>query len=332
MPRDMNRASGGQSLSEMSVAKSTSDSTQEDSAGREESGGLGEQIRQQGSAGLNQIKGGARSLADRAREQVAGYADSQKGMITQQIDTIAQAIRQAGEELGAGQQTQASRLVDQAAGGLESLSQAIQDADIDDVLDSVRRFGRSNPTLFIGGAVLAGMALARFARASSRSHYQSQGGQWQGGGSWQGGQSWQGGAGSAGQYGRPDAQRQFQGGGGASPYGGSGSGAAGSFRTGGAASYGPSGSTGGGGLGTAAAAAGGLGSGGSGAGSSVGGARGAPSSAQGYAGGGMGTDPIQSSTGSGQTSAPSSSTDPSVRGSSTSGGMPSGAISTGEGS
>ena len=328
MPREMNRASGGQSLSEMSVAKSTSDSTQEDSAGREGSGGLSEQIRQQGSAGLNQIKGGARSLADRAREQVAGYADSQKGMITQQIDTIAQAIRQAGEELGAGQQTQASRLVDQAAGGLESLSQAIQDADIDDVLDSVRRFGRSNPTLFIGGAVLAGMALARFARASSRSQYQSQGG-----GQWQGGQSWQGGAGSAGQYGgRPDAQRQFQGTGGGSPYGGSGSGAAGSFRTGGAAAYGPSGSTGGGGLGTAAAAAGGLGSGGSGAGSSTAGGRGAPSSAQGYAGGGMGTDPIQSSTGSGQTSAPSSSTDPSVRGSSTSGGMPSAAISTGEGS
>jgi len=325
MPQDMNSDPGGQGLSDMSVAKSTSDSTQEDSAR------IGEQVRRQGSQGAEQIKDSARGLTGKAREQVARYADRQKSTVTDQINSIAQAIRQAGEELERNQQGQASRLADQAAGGLESLSRTIDDADIQDVLNSVRRFGRSNPAIFIGGAVVAGLALARFARASGRSHYSSQGG-----GSWQGGGRSQSGQGST----WPDAQQSSRGSYGSSQYGSGGSGAAGSFRTGGAASYGASGATGGGGLGTAAAAAGGLGSGtggsrssGSGQGSFPSGTTGgAPGSAQGYAGGGMGTDPIQSSAGSGRTSTPSSATDPSVGGSSSGSGTSSGAISTGESS
>jgi len=56
--------------------------------------------------------------------------------------------------------------VRQAADGLESLSRNLADKEPGDLLNAVRDFGRKNPAAFIGGAVLVGLALGRFARAS----------------------------------------------------------------------------------------------------------------------------------------------------------------------
>jgi hypothetical protein len=74
----------------------------------QEEGGVGGQIRQGGSAGLDQVKGGASKLTKKARKQVSRYVDAQKSTVTGQIDTLAKAIRQAGEELGRNEQAQAS--------------------------------------------------------------------------------------------------------------------------------------------------------------------------------------------------------------------------------
>jgi hypothetical protein len=138
------------------------------------------------------------------------------------------------------------------------------------MIDSVRRFGRNNPAAFIGGAVLAGLALGRFARASGRHDYEGDYGET---GAWRG-------------EGTGDDEDYAP-----SPYRGS------SYSTGDRA-----------GFGTATRAAGDM-----------------PSRSQGYAGGGMASDPIQSST-------PSSARDPSVTAASQTGGAPAqpGSISTGE--
>ena len=64
------------------------------------------------------------------------------------------AIRRAGDELAASDQSPASRLVRQAADGLENFSRSLSDKQPEDLLNSVRDFGRRNPMAFIGGAVL----------------------------------------------------------------------------------------------------------------------------------------------------------------------------------
>ena len=66
-------------------------------------------------------------------------------------------------------QSPASRLVQQAADSLESLSRNLADKEPGELLNAVRDFGRKNPAAFIGGAVLVGLALGRFARASETS-------------------------------------------------------------------------------------------------------------------------------------------------------------------
>jgi hypothetical protein len=170
MPQDMN--SNSNSLSDTSWNKSTSDSIGEDVArARSEAG-------REGSAALNSLKQGARSLGDEAKDRAAGYVEEGREAVTEHLDAFAQAIRRASDELSEKDQTMAAQLVRQAAGGLESLSRSIGGASMGEMINSVRSIGRRNPTAFIGGAVLAGLALGRFARASSRHDDDWRGSDW----------------------------------------------------------------------------------------------------------------------------------------------------------
>ena len=91
-------------------------------------------------------------------------------------------MKRAGEDLSERDHTMAAQVVRQAANGLESLSRSVNGATFEDMVDSVRNFGRSNPAAFIGGAVLAGLALGRFARASGhrRVGFREEEGEWSG--------------------------------------------------------------------------------------------------------------------------------------------------------
>ncbi|HEX2257151.1 MAG TPA: hypothetical protein VHG92_10730 [Afifellaceae bacterium] len=108
----------------------------------------------------------ARSFVGDAADQARSYADSQKETAAQSLKDFADAVRKASDELGQRDQTVAARFVREAAGGLESLSQSVSARNLDGMLDTLRDFGRSNPTAFIAGSVLAGIAIGRFARAS----------------------------------------------------------------------------------------------------------------------------------------------------------------------
>jgi hypothetical protein len=112
------------------------------------------------------IKAEAQSFASVAQDRVK--AEAQKGAQTagKTLGDFATAIRRAGDELASADQSPASRLVGQAAEGLESLSRNLADKEPGELLNTVRDFGRKNPIAFIGGAVLVGVALGRFVRAS----------------------------------------------------------------------------------------------------------------------------------------------------------------------
>ncbi|MBL8554097.1 MAG: hypothetical protein JNL41_07450 [Phenylobacterium sp.] len=114
------------------------------------------------------LKAEAQSFASAAQDRVR--AEAQKGTQAgaRTLGDFANAVRKAGDELAGADQSPASKLVRQAADGLESLSRNLADKDPGDLLDAVRDFGRRNPVAFIGGAVLAGIAIGRFVRASEK--------------------------------------------------------------------------------------------------------------------------------------------------------------------
>jgi hypothetical protein len=112
------------------------------------------------------IKQEAQSFANVAQERARAEAQKHTDTATRTLGDFANAVRKAGDELGAADQTPAARLVRQAADGLESLSRNLSGKQPEDLLNDVRSFARSHPAAFIGGAVLVGVALGRFVRAS----------------------------------------------------------------------------------------------------------------------------------------------------------------------
>lgn len=107
----------------------------------------------------------ASSVKDKTKDQI----EQRKDTATKTIGDFANAVRHAGDELAQHDQSAVGRVVKQAADGLEHLSRTVAEKRPEELLDAVREFGRSNPTAFIAGSVLLGVALGRFAR-SSESH------------------------------------------------------------------------------------------------------------------------------------------------------------------
>lgn len=104
----------------------------------------------------------ASSVQDKAQDQI----EDKKQIATKTMGDFASAIRSAGEELAQHDQTAVGRVVKQAADGLEHFTRTVSEKRPEELLDTVREFGRSNPTAFIAGSVLLGIALGRFARSS----------------------------------------------------------------------------------------------------------------------------------------------------------------------
>lgn len=115
------------------------------------------------------LKSEAKSFAGVAQERVRTEAQKGTQAGAKTLGDFANAVRRAGDELAQSDQSPASRLVQRAADGLETLSRDLADKDPGDLLNDVRDFGRRHPVAFIGGAVLVGLALGRVARASDSS-------------------------------------------------------------------------------------------------------------------------------------------------------------------
>jgi hypothetical protein len=108
----------------------------------------------------------AANFASQAQQRAAGEIEKHKETATQTLGQFANAIRRAGDELSQSDQSMASRFVAQAADGLENFARALSDKRPEDLVDTVRDFSRRNPTAFVAGTVLAGLALGRFMRST----------------------------------------------------------------------------------------------------------------------------------------------------------------------
>lgn len=117
------------------------------------------------------MKSGARQAADEAQRAAQAYAEQGKTAAASSLNDFASAVRRASDELNERDQSLAATLVSQAATSLEEVASSISGSSVDDVMHSMQGFARRNPAALVVGAVLAGIALGRFARASgSRDH------------------------------------------------------------------------------------------------------------------------------------------------------------------
>ncbi len=130
----------------------------------------------------NDLQGKVQDVAGQAQEslqQVAGQAtdtikqqlDERSTTVGESADTLSQAARHSAEELRAQGQDLPAQVIEQAAGRVEQLGQYLRNANGEQIISDVERFGRQQPWAVIAGGVFLGFVASRFLKASSTRRY-----------------------------------------------------------------------------------------------------------------------------------------------------------------
>jgi hypothetical protein len=109
------------------------------------------------------------------KQNVTSRVDEQKNRAADGLGGIANVIRNAGNELRTENEALAS-YVDAASDQLRRFADQIREKGVADMLDDVHTFARRRPVLFVGGAFLVGLGIARFLKSSAERDYDMHGG------------------------------------------------------------------------------------------------------------------------------------------------------------
>ncbi len=109
----------------------------------------------------------SRGFTQRLKEDGRQKLDQRKRSAADRVDEIAQAIGRTGEQFSGNEPTLAD-FANRLASNVGNLATRLREGSIEDLVDDTRALARRNPGLFIAGGILAGFALARFAKASAR--------------------------------------------------------------------------------------------------------------------------------------------------------------------
>jgi hypothetical protein len=103
------------------------------------------------------------------QQKVTSQVDQQKNRAADGLGGIANAIRNASNELRTENEAVAA-YVDSASDALRRWADQIREKGVADMLDDVQVFARRRPAVFVGGAFLVGLGLARFLKSTSDRH------------------------------------------------------------------------------------------------------------------------------------------------------------------
>lgn len=114
----------------------------------------------------------ATQVVGQAKDKAASVMGEQKTNLASGINTVADSIRQIGENLRSGDAENnqiaalAGKYGDTLAVQVEKLSQYVENRDFRELARDAEKFARKNPALFVGGAFTLGILAARFLKSS----------------------------------------------------------------------------------------------------------------------------------------------------------------------
>jgi hypothetical protein len=113
------------------------------------------------------INGGTtHGLLGDIKQNVTWRVDEQKNRAADGLGGIANVFRSASNELR-NENEVVAQYVDMASDQLRRFADQIRQKGVTDMLDDVQDFARRRPALFIGGAFLVGLGIARFLKSSA---------------------------------------------------------------------------------------------------------------------------------------------------------------------
>lgn len=112
-------------------------------------------------------KGEASRLASEARHRAQSFVEGRKSGAADRVGRVAGALLQAAHSLEE-EQEPLGRYAVSAARSIDDVARYIREADIERLAGDAEAFARRHPTVFIGGAFVAGLVLARFLKSTER--------------------------------------------------------------------------------------------------------------------------------------------------------------------
>lgn len=109
----------------------------------------------------------ASQARDQVRDQVQGLVGERKDQMANRLGSLAGALRDAGRRLDEEDGGGLGRYAERAAEQVDRLSGYLRDRDLDSFVRDTETLARRRPELFLGGAFVGGVLLARFLKASS---------------------------------------------------------------------------------------------------------------------------------------------------------------------
>lgn len=103
----------------------------------------------------------------RARDAGREALDKHKHRAAGELDSLGASVRATAEQLRAGPLAAAGDYVESAAEGLERASRYLEEQDLAALRRDAEELVRGRPGWFLGGMFVAGLALARFAKAGA---------------------------------------------------------------------------------------------------------------------------------------------------------------------
>ncbi len=112
------------------------------------------------------IEDEARGAAEKARSQVHSLAETGREELAEQIGGLGRALHAAGRTLKDEEQGQAGYYSEVLGEQAERIANYLREHDSRVLIEKVEGFARSQPLLFLGGCVAAGVVIGRFFKAS----------------------------------------------------------------------------------------------------------------------------------------------------------------------
>ena len=120
-------------------------------------------------AAAQQTRRKAAEYADQARTQGQAALDGQKHRAADTLHTVGSAVHRAAEKLREERDDNLAGYADALAEEVDRMAGYLEHRPVSELMHDAQAFARRRPEWFLGGLFVAGLALSRFLKSSSRS-------------------------------------------------------------------------------------------------------------------------------------------------------------------
>jgi len=143
----------------------------------------GQQIKQKAVEATDQLKNQGAEVLQQARDEAQNLVGRQRDQLLDRLNHCSAASRKAAEQLRSDNDPAMASYAEALAAQIDRGREFLRERDVRGMIAATEDFARRRPEIFFGGMFIAGLALTRFLKASSRSE---SAGIDRGGGRWRG--------------------------------------------------------------------------------------------------------------------------------------------------